>query len=93
MRWRRRTPGRERRKGRPAISMRLKDPASPGRHLVVRVTPLVKKGVPQVHVWFQAGRVAGAAALAEDEARALAKALIDGIEESKPAAEPAADPG
>lgn len=81
--------------GEPTLNMRLKDPDSPGRrlaHHVVRVTPQVRKGVPRVHLWFQTGGMAGTATLAEDEARALAQALIDAIEESNSAAGPSASP-
>ena len=59
---------------------------------MVRVTPQVRKGTPQVHLWFQTGGMAGTAALAEDDARALAKALIDAIEESKSAVGPPSGP-
>lgn len=50
------------------------------------VTPVVDKGVPQVHLWYLTGEMVGTGTLTEDEARALAKALLDGIQEAKSAA-------
>jgi hypothetical protein len=74
----------------------LKDPENPGETLAyheVKVTPQESKGVPQVHLWVQSGSMGGTVFLAEDEARALAQALIEGIEEAKSAVAAAVQAG
>src|SRR5262245_5171669 len=81
--------------GHPTLKMQLKDPEDPARPLAfheVVVTPQVREGVPRVHLWVQSGGMGGIADLAEDEARALATALIEGIEEAHSAAV-AGEPG
>lgn len=89
MRWWWRPVRRRPWKASPTLRMRLKDPKHPDRYRageVVVVTPQVWRGVPQVHLWVQSGPMAGVVFLSEEEARALAKALIEGIEVSKSAA-------
>jgi hypothetical protein len=58
--------------GEPTLDLRLKDPDNPGQrlaHHVVRLTPQVRKGTPQVHLWFQTGGMAGTAALPSGKAQ------------------------
>ena len=52
----------------------------------VTVTPRVENGVPSVGLFFQSGGMAGTGLLTEGDARAVAKALLDAIEQAKSAA-------
>lgn len=75
-------------RGQPTLILRLKDPQNPGSRLAyheVKVLPIASKAVPRVILNMQTGGTFAIADLAEDEARALSKALIEGIEEAKSA--------
>ncbi len=85
--WRRAATGKKWR-GEPTLDLRLKDPKNPGKYLsfhTVKITPLVEDAVPVVHLWYQAGGMAGAGPLTVDDARAVAYALLAAIEQSRSA--------
>jgi hypothetical protein len=85
----RRKPGRPKPwRGQPTLIMQLKDPQNPGSRLAyhtVKVFPIASKAKPRVILNMQTGGTFAIADLAEDEVRALSKALIEGIEEAKSA--------
>jgi len=46
----------------------------------VTVAPAIEGGTPVVNLWYQTGGMAGTGPLTEDDARALARALLDAAE-------------
>ena len=62
MRLRKKGPASKKWRGQPTLKIRMKDPSKPGKyksHEHLMVTPVVDKGVPQVHLWYHTGEMVG----------------------------------